>query len=109
MAKASRSGEVVARRRRKRLEPPSLRAALVLLLAAPVALYLVAALLGSLIPVNRGWAEPRQGITVYLANNGIHADIMMPVRAAGLDWEPMVPRRHFASPDPAARWVAFGS
>jgi uncharacterized protein (TIGR02117 family) len=82
---------------------------LVLLLAAPPALYLAAALLGSLMPVNRGWTEPREGITVYLANNGIHADIMMPVRAAGLDWEPMVPRRHFASPDPAARWVAFGS
>jgi uncharacterized protein (TIGR02117 family) len=48
-------------------------------------------------------------VTVYLANNGVHADLVMPVRALGLDWEPLVPRRDFAAPDPQARWVAFGS
>jgi uncharacterized protein (TIGR02117 family) len=70
--------------------------------------YLAAALAGSLVPVNAGWAEPERGITIYLASNGIHADILMPVRAEGLDWEPLVPRRDFASADPRARWVAFG-
>lgn len=69
----------------------------------------MAALLGSLIPVNRGWTEPEQGVTVYLASNGIHTDIVMPVRAQGLDWEPFVPRSQFAAPDPQARWVAFGA
>jgi uncharacterized protein (TIGR02117 family) len=81
---------------------------IVALLAVP-ALYLVAALLGSLIPVNRGWTEPEHGVTIYIADNGIHADIIMPVRAQGLDWEPLVPKRDFAAPDPAAHWVAFGS
>lgn len=80
-----------------------------LLLAAVPGLYLVAALVGSLVPVNRGWSEPEKGITVYLADNGIHADLIMPVRAAGLDWEPMVPRSDFAGVDPAARWIAFGA
>jgi uncharacterized protein (TIGR02117 family) len=82
---------------------------LALLAAAPALLYFCAALIGSLVPVNRGWAEPEQGVTIYLANNGVHADIVMPVRALGLDWEPLVPRRHFAAPDPQARWIAFGS
>ena len=77
--------------------------------AAIPALYLTAALLGSLIPVNRGWAEPDAGITVYLASNGVHADIVMPVRAQGLDWAPLIPRRDFAEPPPQARWIAFGS
>ena len=81
----------------------------VLAVAAVPALYLLAALLGSLIPVNRGWEEPDKGITIYLADNGIHTDIIMPASAQGLDWEPLVPRRHFAAPDPDARWVAFGS
>ena len=80
-----------------------------LALAAIPALYLLAALLGSLIPVNRGWQEPDQGITIYLADNGIHADIIMPASAQGLDWAPLVPKRDFAAPDPGARWVAFGS
>ena len=78
-------------------------------LAAIPALYLVAALVGSLLPVNRAWQEPDEGITVYLANNGVHADIVMPIRAVGLDWEPIVPKSDFAADDPDARWIAFGS
>jgi len=73
------------------------------------AIYMVAALAGSLVPVNSGWSEPEEGITVYLADNGIHTDIIMPARAGGLDWAPLVPKRHFAAPQPNARWVAFGS
>ncbi len=73
------------------------------------AFYLVAALIGSLIPVNREWREPSDGTTVYIADNGIHADIVMPVRAEGLDWAPFVPKGDFAAADPAARWIAFGS
>ena len=97
----------MARRRRKRAGRVMRR--LVLALLALPALYLLAALLGSLVPVNRAWHEPDQGITIYLADNGIHADIIMPAVAGGLDWRPLVPQRDFAAPDPAARWVAFGS
>lgn len=78
------------------------------LLAVPL-LYLFAALVGSLVPVNRGWTEPADGITVYVANNGVHGDIVMPAKADGLDWEPLVPKSDFAAPDPTARWVAFGA
>lgn len=73
------------------------------------ALYFLSALVGSLVPVNAGWEEPEEGITIYIANNGIHADIIMPASVQGLDWEPLVPKGHFANPDPNARWVAFGS
>ena len=48
------------------------------------ALYLLAAVIGSLVPVNRGWAEPKQGTTIYIADNGVHADIIMAVRWEGL-------------------------
>ena len=80
-----------------------------LAMAAIPALYLLAALTGSLIPVNRGWREPATGVTIYLADNGIHSDLILPAMAEGLDWHPLVPQRDFAAPDPAARWVAFGS
>ena len=99
----------MARRRSRRSGAKPWLEWLLLLLAAPPALYLVAALVGSVIPVNRGWTEPEEGVTVYLANNGIHADIVMPIRAEGLDWAPLVPRRDFAAPPPDARWIAFGS
>ena len=78
-------------------------------IAAIPGLYLLAALVGSLVPVNRGWTEPEQGITVYLADNGIHADLVMPARAAGLDWTPLVPKSDFAAPRTNARWIAFGA
>ena len=58
--------------------------------------------------VNRGWSEPEEGITVYLADNGIHADLLMPANAAGLDWRPLFPKSDFAAPDPGAQWIAFG-
>ena len=51
----------------------------------------------------------RQGTTVYLADNGVHTDIIMPVRAQGLDWAPLIPKRDFANANPNARWIAFGS
>jgi uncharacterized protein (TIGR02117 family) len=77
-------------------------------LAAP-ALYLAAALVGSLIPVNRGWKEPEQGTTIYIADNGIHADLILPIAAQGLDWKPLIPPGDFAAPDPNASFIAFGS
>jgi uncharacterized protein (TIGR02117 family) len=77
-------------------------------LVVPAA-YLLVALIGSLVPVNSGWSEVKAGTTVYIADNGIHADLVMPVSAQGLDWEPFVPKSDFDAPDPAARWIAFGS
>ena len=82
---------------------------LLLALAAIPALYLAAALLGSLVPVNRDWSEPERGVTVFIASNGVHADILMPAVAQGLDWRPLLPKRHFAASDSNAQWVAFGS
>src|SRR3954470_18287853 len=84
-----RSGNRVARRRRKGKSGKWVGRALSALLAIP-ALYLVAALIGSLLPVNRGWSEPHQRTTVYLADNGVHFDIVMPVSAQGLDWRPLI-------------------
>ena len=93
------------RRRRTRRWP---RRILFALLAVPLA-YLAAALIGSLVAVNRDWREPERGITIYLADNGVHADIIMPAQVGNLDWGPLVPKRDFAAPAPNAAWIAFGS
>jgi len=105
-------GRRVARRKRRRqgqrFKWRSWRG-VVLALAAIPGLYLFAAIVGGLIPVNRGWSEPDQGITIYIADNGIHADLVLPVRAAGLDWAPLVPQSDFASPLAGAKFIAFGA
>ena len=89
----------MARRRRKSKSGKRVGRLVTALLAVP-ALYMVAALVGSLIPVNRGWTEPAQGTAIYLADNGIHVDVIMPIQAQGLDWRPLIPTRDFAAVDP---------
>ena len=95
-------------RRRRRKKPSWTRRIAMALLAIPT-LYLLAALVGALIPVNRRWVEPDEGITIYLADNGVHADLILPASAQGLDWAPIVPRSDFAAVPANARWVAFGA
>lgn len=95
------------RRRRSRPSPIGKRLALGVL-AIPL-LYLFAAFIGSLIPVNAAWREPDRGITVYLAENGVHADLIMPVAAAGLDWRPLLPTGDVEQLPPGAIWIAFGA
>jgi len=96
----------MARRRRSRSTWP--RRLLLAVLAVP-ALYLAAALLGSLLPLNGSWKEPAQGTTVYLRSNGVHVDIVMPAVAQGLDWRPYFPRRDFADAPARPQWFGFGA
>jgi uncharacterized protein (TIGR02117 family) len=98
----------MVRRRRKSKRGKWVGRLLTLILAVP-GIYLVAALFGSLISVNGGWAEPAQGTTVYIADNGIHADIVMPVSALGLDWTKFISRADVAPSAANDRWIAFGS
>ncbi|MGN6155636.1 MAG: TIGR02117 family protein [Sphingomicrobium sp.] len=95
-------------RYRRKTGPTMVGRLLTAMLAIPAA-YMVAALVGSFVPVNSGWKEPQQGIPIYLADNGIHTDIIMPADAQGLDWAPLVPRSDGADVPANARWVAFGS
>jgi uncharacterized protein (TIGR02117 family) len=98
----------VARRRRKPKGKQWLGWLARAILSIP-ALYLLAALVGSLVPVNRGWTEPEAGTTIYLADNGIHVDIVMPAAAQGLDWAKLFQARDFGGIDPNASFIAFGA
>lgn len=98
----------MARRRRKGKSGKWFARLLTAFLALP-ALYFAAALIGSLVPVNEGWREPEKGIDIYIADNGIHADLVMPMMAEGLDWSAVIPPGDMALADPSDRWIAFGS
>lgn len=97
-----------SRRKRHRRSGRLVGRMLTAILLIPAA-YMVAALIGSLVPVNRGWTEPAEGTTIYLADNGIHSDIVMPAKAQGLDWSALVPRSDTAAAPAQAQWVAFGA
>ncbi|UPG89233.1 TIGR02117 family protein [Luteibacter aegosomaticola] len=69
--------------------------------ALPV-LYLVAAFVFGLVPVNRQWqpASGGEGVTVWLTTNGVHAGFALPVQDAAMDWTALFPLEHARSPRP---------
>jgi uncharacterized protein (TIGR02117 family) len=81
--------------------------ALAALLAIPFA-YLLAALIGSLVPANPGWEEPRDGVTLFIRTNGVHTWIMVPAVTPEFDWRPLAPAAHIRRPDLPGDYLAIG-
>lgn len=78
-------------------------------LSAGPLLYLVAAAVGGAIPANRGWIEAKQGVRIYVADNGVHTDLIVPVVAEGIDWRDLARAEHVRNPMWAdASHLAFG-
>lgn len=67
--------------------------ALALLVALPL-FYLVAALVGSVIPANSDWREPESGITILVRTNGVHTWLLLPKVAGGVDWRQLADPAH---------------
>jgi len=63
---------------------------LLLGLIAVQLLYFAAATIGGMIPANAQWKEAGEGIRVYVADNGVHTDLILPVAAEGVDWRDLV-------------------
>ena len=79
-----------------------------LALAVAVALYFLAAVVLSAIPLNRG--AGRSGpVEIFVRSNGVHVDLVLPVRNERFDWGPVAPASDAADPRAAAApWVAIG-
>lgn len=77
-----------------------------LCLATLPLIYLLAALAGALIPANLGWSPPTRGVQLYILSNGVHTAIVMPVRAAGIDWGQLIHPSHLQRPDLAGDHLA---
>jgi uncharacterized protein (TIGR02117 family) len=78
--------------------PIRLLAGTLALLLIAAALYGVAAGVGSTIAVNAGRTAPASGVTIWVEDNGIHTTIVMPKRAAGVDWTGAFPARDLREP-----------
>lgn len=68
-------------------------------LALAVALFLLAAWIGSSIPRNAGWREPAQGVEIMVETNGVHTAIVMPLITSQKDWRTDFPVSDIAAPD----------
>lgn len=71
--------------------------------------YVTAGMVGGSIPANAGWTPPAQGVRILVEDNGVHTGLVLPVRAAGIDWSQDFPAGDIADPRYARfGWVAVG-
>jgi len=80
---------------------------LLTLLVALILLYVVAALWLSRITVPAE-ADGGNEVTAYILSNGVHTDIVVPVRTSEMDWTRDVSFVNTTGRDSSAAWVGFG-
>jgi uncharacterized protein (TIGR02117 family) len=71
-------------------------------------LYLSAAFVLSRIPVEKADPNASPDVLVFLHTNGVHTDIVVPVRNAQMDWSKPLPFSNIPSGDTTLRYLAFG-
>ncbi len=64
-----------------------------------VGCYFAAALVGSLIPANTEWTEPKDGVPIFVETNGVHVSLILPMAAVGEDLSDLIRPEHLANPD----------
>lgn len=55
-----------------------------------IGLYFGAAFVGSSIPANSGWQQPKDGISIFVETNGVHVSLIVPMTAAGEDLSDLI-------------------
>ncbi len=71
--------------------------------------YALAAIVCSLIPVNGRNSEATKGdISIYILSNGVHTDLVLPIKNEYKDWGEELKVERTLSKDTAVRYIAFG-
>jgi len=81
---------------------------IVLLFIGLVILYLFAAFTFPYITVNKKHKDPEQGIKMFILSNGVHTDIVVPVKSVYKDWTVSFPLDSFDVKDDEHTYIGFG-
>lgn len=71
-------------------------------------LYLASALVLGLIPANADFRSAPDGIPIYVRTNGVHAELVLQTRGAGVDWTTHHPASDMRALPAPLPWIAFG-
>jgi uncharacterized protein (TIGR02117 family) len=71
-------------------------------------LYVVAALSISKISINADVAQKNKTIEIFILSNGVHADIVVPIKNEFKDWSKEICFHHTKSKDSLVNYLAFG-
>ena len=77
-------------------------------LGSTAAVYLLAAFVGSRIPVAKAQPNAAPDVPVFLHTNGVHTDIVVPVKTTQMDWSQLLPYSNIPSGDNTLQYIAFG-
>lgn len=77
-------------------------------LVVVVVLYVIVAMGSSLIPVNTNQPETARNYEIYIRSNGVHTDIVMPVKNNLVNWLDLVDPAHTRAGTMDLEYVAFG-
>lgn len=72
-----------------------------------ILLYLAAAVIFPLIPVNSNQTEPEE-VEIYILTNGVHTDIVCPLKNEVMDWSSLVPFENTLSQRTDFEYASFG-
>lgn len=72
------------------------------------ALYVGAALVLERIPVAKADAGAPADVAIFIRTNGVHSDLVLPVRTDQFDWTRQLPYAHTQSNDPSFDYVGIG-
>lgn len=71
-------------------------------------LYVISVLLISRISVNYDVSQQPDEIEIFILSNGVHTDIVVPVKSQTIDWSEKVKFHHTKVSDTTAKYLAFG-
>ena len=63
-----------------------------------IGLFFSAAFIGSSLPANNDWRQPKDGIKVFVETNGVHVSLIVPMTAAGEDLSDLIRPNQLSDP-----------
>ena len=73
-----------------------------------VFLYIILSLLLPLIPVKAEETNDPKIVEAYIMTNGVHTDLVVPVKSKYIDWSQKLPFENTKGKDPDQNFIAFG-
>ena len=71
-------------------------------------LYIIVALVLPRFSVNSEDKNPTEDVAIYIKSNGVHTDIVVPIKTEYKDWSEKIKFEHIASKDAAMQFIGFG-
>ncbi|MDP2161103.1 MAG: TIGR02117 family protein [Flavobacterium sp.] len=80
----------------------------VLFVIAFLLIYGLSAFVLSVIPLNKNQSEHKKEYTIYIKSNGVHTDLVLPIKSDLKDWSEKIKFENIRSKDSTHHYLAFG-